>query len=289
MSQINTKKTTTFETPPSSMRGWGFKIDGTPVIIKEDGTTTPLSLESTDGTGVVPNILANKGVGLEADLPTTGLAAGDVYVTSDTFKAYTRIDDLNWGATDLIPSQFISDILNTILYQFSTTLIELCRIPENKLKISIDDTTEDYLNPKITLGNALSKSITSPGANEGLKFETILPIQVAGSDETSDLTIGTSKITFRMPFAMTLTEVRASVSTAPTGSTLIVDINESGTSVLSTKLSIDAGEKTSTTATTPAVISDSALADDAEITIDIDQIGSTIAGAGLKILLKGIV
>jgi hypothetical protein len=91
-----------------------------------------------------------------------------------------------------------------------------------------------------------------------------------------------------MPYAMTLTAVRASVKTAPTGSTLVVDINEGGTSVLSTKLSIDATEKTSTTAATAAVISDSALADDAEITIDIDQIGATIAGAGLKVWLIGV-
>jgi hypothetical protein len=66
-----------------------------------------------------------------------------------------------------------------------------------------------------------------------------------------------------------------------------VDINESGTTILSTKLTIDASEKTSTTAATAAVISDSALADDAEITIDIDGVGSTIAGAGLKIYLIG--
>jgi hypothetical protein len=112
-------------------------------------------------------------------------------------------------------------------------------------------------------------------------------IGVACSDETTDLATGTGVVTFRMPFAMTLTAVRASVTTAPTGSTVIVDINEAGTSVLSTKLSIDASEKTSTTAATAAVISDSALADDAEITIDIDQVGSTVAGAGLKVWLIG--
>jgi hypothetical protein len=112
-------------------------------------------------------------------------------------------------------------------------------------------------------------------------------IQFAVSDETTSLTSGTTKTTFRMPYAMALTEVRASVGTAPTGSNIIVDINEGGTTILSTKLSIDATEKTSTTATTPSVISDSSLADDAEITIDIDQIGSTIAGAGLKIMMKG--
>lgn len=112
-------------------------------------------------------------------------------------------------------------------------------------------------------------------------------LMFAVSDETTALTTGTAKLTFRMPHAMTLTSVRASVGTAPTGSTLIVDINESGSTILSTKLSIDAGEKTSTTAATPPVISDTALADDAEITIDIDQIGSTIAGAGLKVTLIG--
>jgi hypothetical protein len=112
-------------------------------------------------------------------------------------------------------------------------------------------------------------------------------IALACSDETTALTTGTAKVTFRMPYAFTLTAVRASVTTAPTGSTLIVDINEGGSTILSTKLSIDASEKTSTTAASAAVISDTALADDAEITIDIDQIGSTIAGAGLKVYLIG--
>lgn len=106
---------------------------------------------------------------------------------------------------------------------------------------------------------------------------------LACGDETTALTTGAAKITFRMPFAATLLAVRANVKTAPTGAILIVDVNEEGTSLLSTKLSIDAGEKTSTTAATAAVISDSALADDAEMTIDIDQVGSTVAGVGLKV------
>jgi hypothetical protein len=112
-------------------------------------------------------------------------------------------------------------------------------------------------------------------------------IPIACSDESTALTTGVAKVTFRMPYAFTLTAVRASVTTAPTGSVLTVDINEGGTTILSTKLTIDATEKTSTTAATPAVISDTALADDAEITIDIDAVGSTIAGAGLKVYLIG--
>ena len=112
-------------------------------------------------------------------------------------------------------------------------------------------------------------------------------IQVALSDLTTALTTGTSKAYFRMPYAFTLTGVRASVLTAPTDATITVDINESGSTILSTKLTIDSGEKTSTTAAAAAVISDTSLADDAEITFDIDQVGSTIAGAGLIVSLIG--
>src|SRR5690606_32598717 len=124
-----------------------------------------------------------------------------------------------------------------------------------------------------------------------IDVKSIESIIIACSDETTALTTGTAKVTFRMPYAFTLTEVRASVTTAPTGAALQVDINENtgggATSILSTKLTIDATEKTGTTAATAAVISDSALADDAEITIDIDVVGSTVAGAGLKVVLIG--
>ena len=106
-------------------------------------------------------------------------------------------------------------------------------------------------------------------------------------DETTALTVADDKLNFRMPYAMTVTEVRASVVTAPTGAVITVDIEESGTTIFSTLLTIDATEKTSTTAATPAVISDASLADDAEISINVDTIGSGTAGAGLKITFIG--
>ena len=146
----------------------------------------------------------------------------------------------------------------------------------------------DNTPARLAVGTNGQILVAASGETTGLAWQGQSEvIGVACSDETTDLATGTGVVTFRMPFAMTLTAVRASVTTAPTGSTVIVDINEAGTSVLSTKLSIDASEKTSTTAATAAVISDSALADDAEITIDIDQVGSTVAGAGLKVWLIG--
>ena len=86
---------------------------------------------------------------------------------------------------------------------------------------------------------------------------------------------------------MTLTGVRASLTTAQTSGTIFtVDIIYNGVSVLSTKLTIDNTEKTSTTAAIPAVITTSALADDGEIRIDITQIGDSTA-KGLKVTLLG--
>lgn len=117
------------------------------------------------------------------------------------------------------------------------------------------------------------------------------PVQaflLAIGDETTAITTGTNKVTFRMPYAFTLTGVRASLSTAQTsGATFTVDVNEAGVSILSTKLTIDNTEKTSKTAAAAAVISDTALADDAEITVDVDQVGDGTA-KGLKVYLIGL-
>lgn len=131
--------------------------------------------------------------------------------------------------------------------------------------------------------------LQSNGASAPPTYVDKIPkvVQVAASDETTALTTGTAKITFRMPYAMTVTAVRASLTTAQTsGSILTVDINDGGTTILSTKLTIDNGERTSVTAATPPVISDTTLTDDAEITIDIDQIGDGTA-KGLKVTLIG--
>ena len=115
---------------------------------------------------------------------------------------------------------------------------------------------------------------------------TGLPVwfTVAISDETTAITTGTAKVTFRMPHAMTLTAVRASLTTASSSGTPTFDINEGGSSILSTKLTVDASELTSTTAATAAVISDSSLADDAEITIDVDTAGTGAKGAKITFI-----
>lgn len=107
------------------------------------------------------------------------------------------------------------------------------------------------------------------------------------SDETSALTVGTAKRTLRMP-AFEISDIRASVSTAAVGATLLtVDVGVNGTSILSTKLTFNSGEETTVTATTQRVITQTTLAFDDEVRIDITAIGNSVAGAGLKVTISG--
>jgi hypothetical protein len=107
---------------------------------------------------------------------------------------------------------------------------------------------------------------------------------VALSDETTAITTGVLKASFYLPFAFTVTSVYACLGTAASSLTT-VDINEAGTTILSTKLTIDSGEPTSGTAATPAVISDASLAANTIISFDIDGAGT--GGKGLKVFIRG--
>ena len=132
---------------------------------------------------------------------------------------------------------------------------------------------------------ATLSAITASAISDHQNIKNVESMLIAVSDETTAITTGTAKVTFRMPYAFTLTDVRASVNTASSSGVVTVDINEGGASILSTKLTIDASKKTSVTAATPAVISDTSLADDAEMTIDIDTAGT--GAKGLKVTLIG--
>ena len=146
--------------------------------------------------------------------------------------------------------------------------------------------SEHYTDGSIDTAHIADNQVTLAKIAAAAKTECIA---IACSDETTALTAGTAKTTFHMPYAFYLTGVKAGVTTAPVGSVLTVDLNEAGSTVLTTKLTIDAGEKTSGTAATAAVIGGAgpALANNALMTVDIDGVGSSTAGAGLKIYLIG--
>lgn len=111
---------------------------------------------------------------------------------------------------------------------------------------------------------------------------------VAVTDEVSLIVTGNAQVQFRMPYAMTLTEVRASLNVAQaSGTTLQINVKENGTTIFSTNLTIDNTETTTVTAAVPAVISDASLADDSIITVDVVAVDAATSAVGLKVTLKG--
>ena len=118
-------------------------------------------------------------------------------------------------------------------------------------------------------------------------------LEVACSDEDTALTSGTAKITFRMPFAMTLNQgedgLRASLTGAgSTSGTTTVDVNQNGSTIMSsTKLTVDYGDLTSVGASAEPVITTLGLTDNASITVDIDGLTGGGDETGLKIQLIG--
>lgn len=107
---------------------------------------------------------------------------------------------------------------------------------------------------------------------------------IALGDETTAITTGTAKVTVRAPRAMTLSKIKASLTTASSSGTPTFDVKKNGTSVFSTTLTIDATEKTSETAATAAVLSTTAIAADDELTFDISTAGTGAAGAKITLV-----
>ena len=92
-----------------------------------------------------------------------------------------------------------------------------------------------------------------------------------------------------LPRACTILKVSAYVETAPTGASILVDINkngDAGQSIFdgSTRITIAAGANADTEISFHATYG--VLAADDQLTVDIDQIGSTVAGAHLSLTIE---
>jgi len=114
--------------------------------------------------------------------------------------------------------------------------------------------------------------------------------------ELGDQTVGTtlpaasSSVpikTFRMPQAMTLINIKASLTVAGTTSDVEIDVKDGSTSVFSTLLTLSPGVKSSEVATTPAVITTATLGDDNEINVFLTKIDSGATGENLKLTIVG--
>jgi hypothetical protein len=110
------------------------------------------------------------------------------------------------------------------------------------------------------------------------------------TNETDDAATGTAIRTTSFPFNITIVQVDLKTTVEdPTGAALIADVTvDDGTvdSIFSTKPQIDAGDNNSSQSATAAVISDGDVDAFETIAFDVDQVGSTAAGKGLKMMVQ---
>ena len=249
------------------------------------------------------------GVVTGASAPPTESAGHRYILTGSSFNAgwdspaqheIVEFDGTSWVGIAAVDGMRVVDLSDDSVYYFNTAWNQVTDANTNTTyTISAVDSGSDAIirltaggsgsgDDDVTLVAGTNMTITPSGDNITLASSQTESIILSASDETTALTTGTAKMTFRMPYAFTLSAVRASLTTAgSTSGTTTIDINEGGSTILSTKLTIDSTEKTSTTAATAAVISDTALADDAEITIDIDAVSGGGTEKGLKVTLIG--
>lgn len=118
-------------------------------------------------------------------------------------------------------------------------------------------------------------------------WDTII---ASASDEYSPLLVGGPKTTFRAPYQLDMTNgyVRASLTTAPSGADLVIDVHMNGTSMFTTPIHIEPGSRTSVGAATQSVIAIPGMLvpDDAEFWVYVDSFGAG-TGTGLKIAVTG--
>ena len=133
-----------------------------------------------------------------------------------------------------------------------------------------------------TMQSRIADLITAIGADIKALYRTkeVFPLSRPG---TLVVAAGTARLYLSGNY--TLADYRVSVGTAPTGANLIVDINKNGTTIFTTqgnRPTVTAGGNLAST-TAPDVTT---FAAGDYITIDVDQIGSTVAGADLTIVLR---
>lgn len=113
----------------------------------------------------------------------------------------------------------------------------------------------------------------------------LMPVECHDFSMGGVLTVQTGKGRIYFRDACVIETVTLGINTAPTGSTVIVDVNKNGTTIFTTQSGRPAIAISAFTANsgTPDI---TAIAAGDYISADIDQIGSTIAGSDLTVSVR---
>ena len=148
---------------------------------------------------------------------------------------------------------------------------------------TITNLTSDLAGKAASVHNHTSSAVTDFAAAAKAAVPDVVTFGSAGN-----AAVGTGQGRWYNDSGVTKTivDARASAGPAPTGASLIVDINVNGTTIYGTQANrptIAAAANTSGKVTGHSVMT---IANGAYLSVDVDQVGSTVAGANLVVQVK---
>lgn len=130
-------------------------------------------------------------------------------------------------------------------------------------------------------GPAGATGATGPTGPTGATGAHVVTYSISGA-----LTVaaGTHRLYNHSGATRTITKIAASVGTAPTGASILVDVNVGGSTIWSTQ-SNRVTVATSANVGTQTTFNTTTIADGGYFTVDVDQIGSSVAGSDLVVTI----
>lgn len=229
-------------------------------VASDSGTDATIPL--ADGTNAGLITPAEK-TSISTALQPADISLTSGYVAVGNGSGISGTSAFTWNGTDLFLSgNFVLDGTNIV------------------------DANNVNANAFIKSGGTGTNALMDDGSVKDLSNYNHETITIALSDAISDLTTG-DKDSFHAPYNFTIVNYWVGVNTAPAGSSINVDLKKNGVSMTSTQAQIAAGQDYSedSSGTSPVLTTTSVNKYD-KITPSISQIGSTTAGAGLKLYIE---
>ncbi len=201
--------------------------------------------------------------------------SGSTYVT----KKWTLLQMVTWLKT-LFTTADVPDSTNK-RYVTDAQLVVI----GNTSNTNTGDETNATIKTKLGIASAINAGYMT-AQNFGLHEQVTTQLSLSSLDTA--ITSGTNKGYWVAPYDgefKTSNGLVANLLTAQSsGGVFTIDVNKNGSTILSTKLTIDNSETTSGTATTPYVITDTTFNEGDIFTFDIDQVGDSVCRGALLTL-----
>jgi hypothetical protein len=275
---------------------WVCTVAGTPGTWVDGGASAPGNMVTTDTTQTIGGVKTFSSTPVVPD-GSFGVAKLSATGTKD---ATTFLRGDNTFAVPAAPS----NMMTTDSAQSITAGVKTFSAGQLLMTSAVASNAEPYsdANPPQTLVHTETTAPSTPASGYGVTFarsaDSLLYFKNdAGTEHllthaiepyvmavTGTLTVATGKSRIYLEGNYVVETIRASVNTAPTGASIIVDVNKNGTTLFTTQSARPTIAASGFTATgTPAVTT---FAAGDYMTVDVDQIGSTVAGADLTVTIR---